>query len=200
MHNSLSKNKMNTRSMVKISILGGIAFILMFIKTPIAFLAPSFMSVDASDVPALIGGFAMGPVAGMLIQLIKNILKLPMSNTGGVGEISNFIVGSVLVIVSSIIYNRKKTYKNATVGLFFGVISMAIVATLSNYFVIFPLYAKIMVPMDTIIEMGTVITGKIVDLKTMMVFAILPFNLLKGFIEAILTMLLYKRISPILHK
>lgn len=200
MHNSLSKNKMNTRSMVKISILGGIAFILMFIKTPVAFLAPSFMSVDASDVPALIGGFAMGPVAGMLIQLIKNILKLPMSNTGGVGEISNFIVGSVLVIVSSIIYNRKKTYKNATVGLFFGVISMAIVATLSNYFVIFPLYAKIMVPMDTIIEMGTVITGKIVDLKTMMVFAILPFNLLKGFIEAILTMLLYKRISPILHK
>lgn len=200
MHNSLSKNKMNTRSMVKISILGGIAFILMFIKTPIAFLAPSFMSIDASDVPALIGGFAMGPVAGMLIQLIKNILKLPMSNTGGVGEISNFIVGSVLVIVSSIIYNRKKTYKNATVGLFFGVISMAIVATLSNYFVIFPLYAKIMVPMDTIIEMGTVITGKIVDLKTMMVFAILPFNLLKGFIEAILTMLLYKRISPILHK
>lgn len=200
MDNSLGKKRLDTKSLVKISVLGGIAFILMFIKTPLAFLAPSFMSIDASDVPALIGGFAMGPVQGMLIQLVKNVLKLPMSNTGGVGEISNFIVGSVLVMVSSMIYNKKKSYKKAVIGLFFGVISMAIVATLSNYFVIFPLYSKIMVPMDTIIGMGTAITGKIVDLKSMMIFAILPFNLLKGFIEAVITMLLYKRISPILHR
>ena len=195
----LNNSRVKTLNMVKIGILAAIGFVLMFIDVPITFLAPSFMKLDASDVPALIGGFAMGPIQGIIVQLIKNILNLSMSSTGGVGEISNFIVGSTIVGVSSLIYKNKKTFKGAMIGLFLGVVSMAIVATMSNYFFIFPLYSKIM-PIETIINMGAAITGKIVDLKSMMLYAVLPFNLFKGSVNAILTLLLYKRIAPILKK
>lgn len=198
MTNEVNRSRVKTKNMMRVAILSALGFILMFVKTPVAFIAPPFMSLDASDVPALIGGFSMGPGYAIVIQLIKNLLKIPASNTGGVGEISNFIVGATFVAVSSLIYRRNKNFKSAMIGMTLGVISMAVVATMSNYFVVFPLYAKVMVPMETLISMGSAITGNIVDLKSMMVFAILPFNLLKGCVEAIITLLLYKKISPIL--
>ena len=177
--------------MVKVGILAGISYLLMFVQLPIP-IAPPFMKVDLADVPALIGGFAMGPLYGVLIQLIKNVLNLSKTMTGGVGELSNFVVGSTFVLVSSLIYRDKKTRKNSILALVLGVIAMSAVATLSNAFVVFPIYGKVM-NMDLEAFAGMIPGNSLVNnYITLMIFSVAPFNIIKGAIESIVTQILYK--------
>ncbi|MFR2611165.1 ECF transporter S component [Anaerococcus obesiensis] len=195
----MSHDQKKLRNLVKVGILSAMSFILMFIQFPIP-VAPLFMKVDLADVPALIGGFSMGPLYGVLIQLIKNILNLSKTSTGGVGEISNFIVGGLFVFVSASIYKRKKTKTNATKAMICGMLIMTLVATLSNAFVIFPLYGKAMgVEMNTFVAVAHQTNTLVNSYFTMMLFAIVPFNLIKGSIEILVTKLLYKHVSGILH-
>ncbi len=199
---TLSKETWTTKNMVKISVLGVISVLLMFFDVS-SWFAPPFLKIDIADLPSLIGAFAMGPMAGVLVQLLKNILNLLVegSMTGGIGELSNFLVGSTLVYVAGLIYYRKKDFKNAIIGLLVGVIAMTLFATLSNYFVVFPLYAKVFGwPMEKLVGMGSAVNKFVVDYKTLILFAVVPFNLLKGLIVSSVTLLLYKKVSPILHK
>lgn len=183
--------------LVKVGILAALAYVLMFIQVPVP-IAPPFMKLDLADVPALIGGFAMGPWYGVLIQLIKNVLNLSKTMTYGIGELSNFIVGSTYVLVSAFIYRNKKTKKTALIALALGVLAMTAVATLSNAFVVFPIYGKVM-KMDLEAFAGMVSgNGLVNNYITLMIFSIAPFNIIKGGIEAIVTELIYKRISPII--
>ncbi|WP_073997184.1 ECF transporter S component [Anaerococcus urinomassiliensis] len=183
--------------LVKVGILAALAYVLMFVQMPIP-IAPPFMKLDLADVPALIGGFAMGPWYGVLIQLIKNVLNLSKTMTGGVGELSNFIVGSTYVLVSAYIYKNKKTKKTSIIALAFGVLAMTALATLSNAFVVFPVYGKVM-HMDLEAFAGMVGGNSLVNnYVTLMIFSIAPFNIIKGAVEAIVTELIYKRISPII--
>ncbi len=183
--------------LVKVGILAALAYVLMFVQMPIP-IAPPFMKLDLADVPALIGGFAMGPWYGVLIQLIKNVLNLSKTMTGGVGELSNFIVGSTYVLVSAYIYKNKKTKKTSIIALAFGVLAMTALATLSNAFVVFPVYGKVM-HMDLEAFAGMVgSNGLVNNYVTLMIFSIAPFNIIKGTVEAIVTELIYKRISPII--
>lgn len=183
--------------LVKVGILAALAYVLMFVQMPIP-IAPPFMKLDLADVPALIGGFAMGPWYGVLIQLIKNVLNLSKTMTGGVGELSNFIVGSTYVLVSAYIYKNKKTKKTSIIALAFGVLAMTALATLSNAFIVFPVYGKVM-HMDLEAFVGMVGgNGLVNNYFTLMVFSIAPFNIIKGTVEAIVTELIYKRISPII--
>ena len=183
--------------LVKVGILAALAYVLMFVQMPIP-IAPPFMKLDLADVPALIGGFAMGPWYGVLIQLIKNVLNLSKTMTGGVGELSNFIVGSTYVLVSAYIYKNKKTKKTSIIALAFGVLAMTALATLSNAFVVFPVYGKVM-HMDLEAFAGMVgSNGLVNNYFTLMVFSIAPFNIIKGTVEAVVTELIYKRISPII--
>ncbi|MDO5712953.1 MAG: ECF transporter S component [Tissierellia bacterium] len=200
--NQVRKNRIETATMVKVSVLSVIAYMLMYIDFPLGFIAPPFIKMDISDMPALIGGFAMGPVVGVGIELFKNILHILLkgTSTGGVGELSNFLIGSIFVFTAATIYKKHRTYKGAFFGLLAGIIAMTVLATVSNYFVVFPLYAKLMVPMETIIEMGSAVSPRITDLWTMMIYSIAPFNILKGLLVSAVTMLLYKRVSHILHK
>lgn len=195
------KQRVGTKMMTKVSVLSVIAFILMYVDFPITFLAPGFIKMDISDAPALIGGFAMGPLAGIFIEGIKVILEMIFkgTTTGGVGELSNFLVGCAFVIPSSLIYHHKKTYRSALIGLLVGIIIMTLFATVSNYYFIFPLYSKFM-PMDAIVAAGTAVTKKVTDLWSLMVYCMIPFNLFKGIIASIVVLLLYKRVSPILHR
>ncbi len=197
MNNVNSNVRTKTVYMAKIAMLAAIGFLLMFIKMPLAFVAPAFMELDLAEVPTLIGAFAMGPLAGVLIALLKNLIHLGVTHTMAVGELSNFIVSSTFALIAGIIYKRHKTYKVAIISLLAGVVGMSIVACLSNYFLVFPLYGKFM-GLDAIIAMGTQVTGKITDLKTMMVYSVLPFNLIKGLAVSAVTILLYKKVSPIL--
>ncbi len=188
------------KNITKVGILSALAFILMFIQIPLP-IAPPFMKVDLADVPALIAGFAMGPSYGVAVQLIKNLLNLTKSMTGGVGELSNFIVGSIFVGISATIYRRKKTKKNAIKGMVVGLLLMTAVATLSNAFVIFPLYGKAMgVELQAFVDMTAKGNSLVTSYPRLMLLAVVPFNLIKGSIEILVTTLIYKHISPILKR
>lgn len=196
---TLSKDNWNTKNMVKTAILGVIGMVLMFFKFSTWF-APSFLKLDLSDLPGLIGAFAMGPMVGVMVQLVKNILKffIQGSSTGGIGEISNFLVGSAFVYVAGLIYYRKKTFINAIIGMSVGTLAMTVFAGLSNYFIVFPIYAKLM-PLNEIINMVSAINKFVYDYKTLILYAVVPFNILKGIIVSAIALLIYKNVSPILR-
>ncbi len=193
---------LTTRTVAKIGIMSAIAFVLMFFQVPLPF-APPFMQVDISDVPALIGAFAMGPIPGMLIVLMKNFLHaiIQGTKTQFIGELSNFIVGSSYVMVASWIYLRNKSFRTAIIGTIVGILLMSVVATASNYFIVFPLYAAAFgLQIEALVNMAAELNGFVNGYESMMLYAVLPFNLVKGTIVGLVTMLLYKHISPILHR
>ncbi len=194
------RKKLNLRMMVQIAMLGAIAVVLMMFEIPLGF-APSFYKLDFSEVPVLLGAFSMGPVAGVLIELIKILLNLLINGTytAGVGEFANFGIGCALVVPAGIIYKRKASRTNAVIGLVIGTIVMAIVGGAFNAYVLIPLYSKAMMPMDVIISMGNQINPNITGLTTFIMFAVVPFNLVKGVIVSIMTVLLYKYLRPFLH-
>lgn len=198
----MNKKKFSISEITKISILGTISVLLMFIKVPLPF-APTFMEMDIAELPALIGGFAMGPLAGFLIVCIKILLNIVINGTKTfyVGELSNLIVSSAFVLTTAFIYKHNKSKKSALLGLAIGSISMSIVATLSNYFIIFPLYAKLLkIDLNAFVGMVAKINPLVKSYFTLMVFSVLPFNLVKAAVTSIVTSLLYKRISPILKR
>ena len=186
--------------LVKIGVLAAIAAILMFLEFMVP-LMPVFLKLDLSDVPALIGAFALGPVAGIWIQLIKNIVHAFATTTYGIGEFANFIVGIAYVIPAGLIYQRRKDRVGAMIGLVAATIIMCIVAGFMNYYVFIPLYQTVLNwPMDAMIALGTQANAAIVDLRSLIVLGILPFNLLKGFLVSVVTVLIYKKVSPLLHR
>ena len=200
---TLSRDQWTTRTMVKVSIMAVIAFILMFFEFPLLWIAPPFIKIDISDLPALLGAFAMGPMVGVIIQLLKNVLNVVLegSTTGGVGEFANFVVGSAFAYTAGAIYFKKKTFGRAIAGLLIGTIVMTAVITVANYYFIFPFYAKLFgMPIQTLVDMGAGISSKITDLWSLMIYSIVPFNLLKGIILSAITILLYKKVSQILHR
>ena len=193
-----TRKNSSTQTMVKISILGAISALLMIFKFPLPF-APPFMTVDTGDLGVLISGFALGPVAGVLTSAVKILLNFIINGTttGGVGELSNFILSSVFVVVASSIYNKGKSRKSAITGLVFGVLAYTIVACISNYFVIFPLYGINLV--DFTKEFAKV--NSLAGTPLMFVlFSIVPFNIVKGIIVSAVTIALYKPISRFLKK
>lgn len=193
-----TRKNYSTQTMVKISILGAISALLMIFKFPLPF-APPFMTVDIGDLGVLISGFALGPVAGVLTSAVKILLNFIINGTttGGVGELSNFILSSVFVVVASSIYNKGKSKKSAITGLVFGVLAYTVVACISNYFVIFPLYGINLV--DFTKEFAKV--NSLAGTPLMFVlFSIVPFNIVKGIIVSAVTIALYKPISRFLKK
>lgn len=191
------KGIFKTSSLIKISLLSVIGFLLMLIEFPLP-LFPEFLKLDLSDIPAIVGGFALGPVAGVMIELIKNILKFVIkTGTGGVGEFANFIVGGAFVFVSAGIYHMKKDKKHAIIGCIVASIVMALVGGLANNYILLPFYTKFM-PMDAIIGMAAAVNKLVVSKETLVLYAIVPFNLIKGIILSVITAGIYKKVSPLL--
>lgn len=194
------QKKINTKMIAQIGMLGAIAVVLMLFEIPLPF-APSFYEIDFSEVPVLIGCFTMGPMAGVLIELIKIILNLCINGsvTAGVGELANFVIGCALVLPAAFIYKRKKTKKGAVIGLVTGTLFMTISGCFINAYVMLPTYAKAFgMPIEALVEMGSAVNASITDLFTFVMFAVVPFNLLKGVLVSIIVLLIYKKISPIL--
>ena len=204
-----------TRYMVQVAMLGAAAVVLMFFDIPLPF-APSFYKIDLSEVPVLIGAFAMGPLAGAAIELIKILLNLVMkgSTTAGVGEVANFLIGCAYVMPAAWIYKTQKTKKNAMIGMAVGTVFLAaaggllnafvllltaILACFVNAFVLLPAYAAAFgMPMDALVGMGSAVNKAITSLPTFVLFAVVPFNIIKGVVVSLVTMLLYKHISRLL--
>ena len=189
-----------TRNIAVIGMLSAIAVVLMLFEIPLPF-APSFYELDFSELPILIGSFALGPVAGVTIELCKILLKLVIkgTTTAFVGDFANFIVGCSMVVPASIIYHKFKTKKFALISLITGTLVMTVFGSLFNAFYLLPAFAQLFgMPMDAIIAMAQEVNGSINSVATLVLFAVVPFNLLKGALLTILTMLLYKHISPVI--
>ena len=190
--------KISVKMMTKIAMLSVLSFILYFIEIAVP-IFPGFLKLDLSDLPALIGAFALGPVAGIAVEAIKNALHLLRTSTGGVGEIANFLIGIALVIPAAMIYKKVKSKSGAVIGLLVGTIVMATVGAFANYFVLIPFYTNFM-PIDAIVGMGTMINPNIDSVMTLVLYGIVPFNIFKGLVVSLVTVMLYKRISPILTR
>ena len=187
----------NVRYMTVTAMLSAVAFALMFFEFSIPFLVPSFIQMDLSELPALIGAFAMGPWYGVIICLIKNLIHLLITTTGGVGELSNFILGAAFVLPAGLIYQRKKKKKNAVIGSVLGAAFMALLSVASNYFIVYPVYTAFL-PMDTILAMYQEILPSADTLLKCLVIFNMPFTFVKGMLSVIITLLIYKHISPII--
>lgn len=191
--------KVSLNTLVKVAIMSALSFIIMFFELPLPFF-PAFLKIDFSDIPAILMTFSLGPIYGVLVELIKNLLHLFRTQTAGIGELANFLVGISYVIPAGIIYRLLKNKKGAYMALAAGTVSMVIFASLFNYFFLLPLYAKVLhFPTEAVVAMGTEANKFIVDVKTFIAFAIAPFNAIKGIVVSIVVALVYKRVSPLIH-
>lgn len=197
-----NKQHFSTKEIAKIAILGAISFVLMEFDFPLP-VAPSFYKLDFSEVAVLVGGFAMGPVAGVTIEALKVILSTLFtgSSTMYVGEVANFLIGCAFVVPASLFYKKNKTKKSAIQGLALGTIVMTVFGVFVNFGVLLPAYSYFYhLPLETIISMGQAIFPIINSTFTFALICVSLFNIIKGILVSIVTVLLYKHISPILHR
>lgn len=191
------KRKVNAASMGIVAVLSAIAYILMFMEFSVPIM-PGFIKMDLSDLPALIGTFAVGPAGGVLIALIKNLLHLTVTSTAGVGELSNFILNAVFILPAGILYRRRKNRKSACLGAVLGAALMAVVSVASNYFIVYPVYYNFM-PEETILAAYQAIFPGVKTILQSLILFNMPFTFVKGMLSVIITMLIYKRLIPVLN-
>jgi len=199
--NKSHSSVLSVRNIAQTGVLSAIAFLLMMIEIPLWF-APGFYRIDLSELPVLLGTFAMGPLSGAMIELVKVVLYffLHGSTTAGVGDFANFLIGCCMAVPAGMIYQHRKTKRNAVIGMAVGTLLMTAAGGVINAYVLLPLYAAVFhMPMSALIAAGTKVNPAITDLSGFIFLVVVPFNLLKGTIVSVLTFLLYKHVSPILH-
>lgn len=187
-----------THKMTVTAMLSAVSAVLMFIDFSVPIM-PSFIKLDISELPALLASFSLGPVYGVVVCLIKNLVNLARSTTSGVGELCNFLLGAVFVFTAGMVYKKMKSRKGAFVGALIGALVMAVLSLPLNYYVTYPIYANF-IPMEGIIGMYQVILPSVKSLWDCLLVFNAPFTFVKGLIDVGLTFLIYKRLSPILHK
>lgn len=181
------------------AMLSAISFILQFMEIPIP-LMPAFVKLDLSDLPALIGSFAMGPLSGVIICLIKNVIHITMSSSGGIGELANFIMSAAFVLPAGIIYKYRKTKKSAVIASLTGAVTMAVLSVPINYFIVYPVYIKLFFDghVDICVSLYQAILPSVSSLIECLLVFNMPFTFFKAMVSVIITILIYKKISPIL--
>ena len=193
-----------TRTITQIAMLGALAGILMNFEFPIPFLAPSFYQLDFSEIPVLVGAFAMGPVAGILIEVVKILVHLVTMGTvtAGVGDFANFLFGCTFVVPAGLIYrlHNVKSRKHAVMGMAAGTVLTTAAACLMNAFVLLPAYGKAFgMPVQAFIEMGAAVHSGVTNLLTFAIMILVPFNLFKYTLTSVIVFFIYKRIRVILR-
>ena len=199
---SKKKSGLTIRMITKIALLAAVAGVLMLFEAPLWF-APSFYKLDLSELAVMMGGLTMGPVAAALIELIKIMINFVLNGTitGGVGEVGNFLVGCAFVVPAAFVYRKWHSRIGMIVGMVAGIICLVLLGAVVNYFVLLPVYSVVYgQPLEFFIAMGNVINPAIIDLKTFILYAVAPFNLLKGIVISVLTLLLYNRVGKYLEK
>lgn len=196
----MKQKKMSTKNLVLMAMLGALGGVLMLFEVPLVFLAPSFYGLDFSEVPVLVGTFAMGPLAGVIIEFVKIIMKviLKPTTTGFVGEFANFVIGCSLVVPAGMIYHAKKSKKSAICGMITGTIIMTVAGVAVNALIMLPFYSKVM-PLESILALGAAIHPAVNSIWTFAIICVGPFNLVKGAAVSFVTQLIYKRISNLIH-
>ena len=188
--------EVNVRKLTMTAMLSAVATVLMFFSFSVP-VVPSFIKMDFSELPALIGAFSMGPVSGVMICLIKNLVNLTATTTGGVGELCNFMLGACFVLPAGLVYKRKKTKMSAITGALIGAIVMAVLSVPINYYLTYPVYAAF-IPMDTIIGMYQAINPSVTGLLDALIKFNMPFTFVKALFSVLITVLIYKHVSPLI--
>lgn len=192
-----------TRKTAMIGMFSAIAGILMLFEFPLPMIAPPFYELDLSELPVLICGFAFGPVAGVVTEFLKVLIKLfiKSTSTAFVGDLANFAVGCTMILPATILYHLKKSKKAAVISCIAGTICMAIFGTAFNALYLIPAFSKLyQIPLDSIIAMGTAINASITDIISFVVICVGPLNIIKGTVVSIITILVYKPLSPIIKR
>lgn len=194
------KSNVNIRALCVTGIMSALGALLMLVEFPLPMLIPAFIKMDFSELPALITTYAFGPAYGVAVCFLKNVLHLISGWTMGIGELSNFVLGSVLVLIAGLFYKKNKTKKSAVLGASVGSLVMAGVCVFTNYFIVYPLYCKVLgLTMEAIIGMYQELLPSVGSLFTALLIFNLPFTFAKGMIDTLLCALIYKPVSPLLH-
>ncbi len=192
------KNSLQIRKLTTTAMLAAVAAVLAFLNFNVP-LMPSFIKFDFSELPAVIATFAFGPLSGIAVCLIKNLINLMFTSTFGVGDLSNFILGCAFVLPLGLVYKYNKTRKGAVIAALIGALSMAIISVFSNYFLIYPLYGAVLNwPMDRILGAYQAINSSVSSLWDALIWFNMPFTFLKALSSVIITFFIYKPLSPIL--
>lgn len=195
----MKKNNVKIRTIAVIGIMSAVAAVLQFLEFPIP-LMPSFIKFDFSDLPGLITAFAFGPIAGILVSLLKNVIHLLVTQSGGVGELANFIIAAFFTGTAGLIYKFNKSRKGAFLASLGGSLVSAVAGIAANYFIIYPIYYKIAMPEEAILGMYQSILPSVDSiLKSLLIFN-LPFTFVKGLIISCICFLIYKKLSPVLKE
>lgn len=193
----MNTKKKNLRMIAVTAIMSALSAVLMFVEFSIPIM-PSFIKLDISDLPALITSFAFGPVCGVAVCLVKNLVHLFVTSTFGVGELSNFILGAIFVFVAGMFYKRHHNRKYALIGAMAGDLAMAVLCFFVNLLFVYPIYIKLMLPEEAILGMYRAILPSVDSLwKAILIFNV-PFTFVKGLISVAITFIIYPKLSPIL--
>ena len=188
--------RLNIRKMTMTAMLAAVATILMFFNFNVP-LMPSFIKLDFSELPALLAAFTFGPMAGVMVCLVKNLVNLLFTMTAGIGELSNFILGVLFVFPAGFIYQRVKTRRGAMLGALIGAAVMAVLSVVTNYYIVYPVYTAFM-PMETILGMYRVINPNIKGLWEALIIFNMPFTFIKGLCSVVMSFFIYKPLSVVL--
>lgn len=191
-----AKFKFNPRWIAMTAMLAAMSSVLMFVELSVP-LVPSFIKLDISELPALVASFSMGPISGIIVCLIKNLIHLTQTSTTGVGEFCNFLLGICFVLPAGLIYSHRKNRKSAIIGCIVGAAAMAVCSLPINYYITYPFYANFM-SMSAIVGMYKAILPSVDSLFECLLVFNVPFTLFKGLLVSLITILIYKRISPII--
>ncbi len=189
---------MSIRTMAATALLSALSCVLMYLEFSVP-LVPAFIKMDFSDLPALIASFGYGPWAGIAVALIKNLVHLPSTFTGGAGELANFLLCVCFVVPAGAVYHWIDGKKGALIGSLSGTLTMALVSLPINYYITYPVYAKVFAPMEQILGAYQAINPAVTDLWSALLMFNLPFNIIKGLVNVGISFVIYKKISPLLH-
>ncbi len=195
----MSAQTRHTHRIAVTAILGAVAAVLQLFEIPVPVLIPSFVRLDFSELPALLASFSLGPLWGAAVCLIKNLFKLTTTYSGGAGELGNFLMGIFFVVPAGMFYRTHKTRRGALTGAVLGAVCMAAASVPINYFITYPVYMKLY-PIDTILGLYRLIRPSAGGLLECLIVFNAPFTLLKGALNVLLCFLVYKPLSPLLHK
>ena len=194
------QTKSSIRPLVVTAMLSAVGCVLMMLDFPLPMLIPAFVKMDVSELPALLASFSLGPVYGIVVCLMKNVLAAIFhGSTLGIGEVCNFLLGAVFVGIAGLLYKRRKTRKAAVIASLVGAAAMAVVSVPVNFFFTYPVYAAAFGGMDAIIAAYQEINPNAGSLLACLILFNLPFTLVKGLLDAAICFAIYKPLSPILH-
>ena len=197
---SVTSSRVTGRKIAVTAIFTAMAVVLMYLEFNIPFMPP-FLKFDFSELPVLIGSFALGPVYGIVIELLKNLIHLPVTATAGIGEMSNFITGSIYVFTAGFFYEKHRTRKGAIISMLLATLVLALIAVPFNYFITLPLYGSVLnFSTEAIVGMSAAVNPLITDKTSLVLWAFLPFNLFKGLVIGFITFWVYKPISKLINQ